>query len=275
MLRLKVLGSGSFSCDPALNFHSMYMLEWMKAGEGYYKRMLLDCGSDFKHAYYFHKESLQDIDAVYVSHLHGDHVGGIEFLALMRYFSKSADDPKAKIYGDSDVLRALWNNTLSGGLDTLASHQIKDDRDKNRPTAQLDTYFEPWPIRSNKEFTFEGVLFSPVQILHIVSGRVFKDSYGLFIDTGKTRVFWTADSQFAPAQMIQSYNKVDLIIHDCETQTQFTPSGVHAHYDQLVTLNPKIKAKMWLTHYNDNPTQDAIADGFLGFLQRGQIIDIE
>ncbi len=52
-------------------------------------------------------------------------------------------------------------------------------------------------------------------------------------------------------------------------------SRVHAHYDDLSTLPEEIKAKMWLVHYQDSAMGiSAVADGFKGFLQQGQIIEI-
>ena len=65
----------------------------------------------------------------------------------------------------------------------------------------------------------------------------------------------------------QYYNASDLIFHDCETAKK--PSGVHAHYSELVQLPAATKAKMWLYHYNDGPLPDATKDGFRGFVPRG------
>lgn len=54
----------------------------------------------------------------------------------------------------------------------------------------------------------------------------------------------------------------DIIFHDCETAGSF--SRVHAHYSDLVTLNDKYKNKMWLYHYQQNPSQEPEEDGFKG-----------
>ena len=63
------------------------------------------------------------------------------------------------------------------------------------------------------------------------------------------------------------YEKADLIFHDCETMNAST---VHTHYDFLNKFPSKIKSKMWLYHYQDDKDQDAVADGFAGFVKRGQ-----
>ncbi|VEH28122.1 metal-dependent hydrolase of the beta-lactamase superfamily transporter III [Legionella sainthelensi] len=50
---------------------------------------------------------------------------------------------------------------------------------------------------------------------------------------------------------------------------------MHAHFSQLDTLAPEIKAKLWLYHYNDGKLPDAQFHGFLGFVQCGQIIELK
>jgi hypothetical protein len=69
------------------------------------------------------------------------------------------------------------------------------------------------------------------------------------------------------------YREANLIVHDCETAYN---SGVHAHYDSLKTLDPAIKRKILLAHYQDNVVdnlaewqQKARDDGFAGFIEPG------
>jgi hypothetical protein len=64
----------------------------------------------------------------------------------------------------------------------------------------------------------------------------------------------------------------DVVFHDCETYP--FKSGVHAHYDDLVTLPKEQKAKMWLYHYGPDPKQNANKDGFCGFVQKGQTFEV-
>ena len=267
-IKIKVLGSGHANCNPEFNFNSMYLIQFKCAGEGTYKNLLLDCGKHFQPAVFYHKLNYWDIDGVYISHLHGDHIGGLEDLAFGTYFAPPQFIKKPKIFGKAGILRELWEGALRAGLSSLAAHQIRD----GKVVSQLDTYFEPIALKGNDSFEFEGVNFTPVQMIHIVNGYNFMDTYGLIIDTGFNKIFWTSDSQFAPDQIKGIYKQVDMIWGDCETAPW--RSGVHSHYDDWKTLAPEIKAKTWLTHTQDNPPQDAIGDGFAGFLKRGQEFDI-
>jgi ribonuclease BN (tRNA processing enzyme) len=99
----------------------------------------------------------------------------------------------------------------------------------------------------------------------------------MLTDENKRKIYITTDVQFAPETSMKAYyREADVIIHDCETLYK---SGVHAHYDDLRTLAPEIKAKMMLLHYQDNVLDDwdnwqhraLNEDGFRGFVKPGII----
>lgn len=78
--------------------------------------------------------------------------------------------------------------------------------------------------------------------------------------------FITTDTQYCPEQLKKIYDISDLIFHDCETMP--FRSGVHAHYDDLATLPESVRSKMWLYHHAE--VREAEADGFRGFVEKGQ-----
>nr|MBC8427564.1 MBL fold metallo-hydrolase [Pseudomonadota bacterium] len=180
------------------------------------KNLLIDCGGDIRHSLWRTDKSHLDIDAVYISHLHSDHAGGLEWLSLMSYF-----DPRykgqPKLYIHEKLRTRLWKNVLSGGLETI---QTK--------VADLNTFFDVKTIKKNSFFSWERTEFQLVQTVHVVSGREFENSYGLLFEAGGKKIFFTSDSQYAPNQLKDFYNISDVIFHDCETLP--FKSGVHAHY---------------------------------------------
>lgn len=241
--------------------------------------LLIDAGTDIRHSLgelalhpIIHTEAErinngnvgQLIDSLYVSHLHSDHVGGIGWMALMSKFT--ANPRKINLYSNHALMNELWEKTLRGDLETLEGE-----------IATLTTFFNCHPIEDNGSFTWEGIHFQTVQTLHVVSGYKFQHSFGLLISDfegeGK-KVFITTDTQFAPRQLPKFYDQADIIFHDCETSP--FKSNVHAHYDDLKTLDPKHKSKMWLYHYNQmNPSQDTKSDGFMGFVPPGRIFTVD
>lgn len=250
-MKLIFAGSGAaFSLD---NYQSNMIL---KTDDG--AILLIDCGGDIRFALRNLGAHYKDIDSVYISHLHSDHVGGLEWLGFTTKFDPNCVKPK--LYISRYLKNDLWNNVLSGGMLSLQGE-----------VADIETYFEVHSIPKNHGFVWKGVEFQLVQAIHIMSGFHIVPSFGLLFTMKGVKTFLTTDTQFSPAQITDFYNMADLIFQDCETTLH--ESGVHANYRQLRTLPVDVKKKMWLYHYQDGELPDAKADGFLGFVKKGQIFD--
>ena len=259
-MKFKFIGCGSaFSTQEY--YQSNIILE---ANSG--KKMLIDCGTDARFSTQEAGVSIDEIDAVYISHLHADHVGGMEWLAYCTYFNPQLQRPK--LYCVDTLMSEMWEQTLRGGLESIQGKMVT-----------LTEFFDCKPVAINDSFIWEGIKFTPVQSVHIMAGMKIKHSYGLLIDDGNKVVFFTSDTQFCPNQIQDFYNKAELIFQDCETYP--FKSGVHAHYDDLKTLSDDTKEKMWLYHYNpvhpqfDNAdSEDSYLDGFAGYITKGQEFNI-
>lgn len=254
MFTIKFAGCGSAFCGP-----EYYQSNILIGKNG--KWLLVDCGT---HAQFSLKEALgihngnihEHIEAVYISHLHADHIGGLEWMALCTKFNPACKK-KIDLYCRDLLMKQLWLHSLKGGLETLEGE-----------SASLDSFFTCRPIPKHKSFEWHGIKFTPVQTIHIMNGHDFQHSYGLLIQEGDGQVvFITTDTQFAPRQLIHFYSKADIIFHDCSTAF---PDPVHAYYGDLQTLSDEDRAKMWLYHYQPNPTQTPEKDGFRGFVTKGQ-----
>lgn len=252
-MKLTFIGTGSAFTVGAGNFHSNILLEADAK-----KRLLIDCGSDARLALSELNLSYNDIHSVYISHLHADHCGGLEWLAFCSKFDPNCAKPR--LYIHVDILESLWQ-TLSAALNPLQEDKIT-----------LSNYFEVHPIQDLK-FTWEELSFTLFHTVHIKSGSKLMPCYGLEVDLEGKNVLITTDTQFVPELMLPLYQKADLIFHDCEISER--RSEVHAHYTELKTLSPDIKGKMWLYHYQPLPLPDARDDGFRGFVQKGQVFDFQ
>ncbi|MCC5791425.1 MAG: MBL fold metallo-hydrolase [Legionellaceae bacterium] len=219
-------------------------------------KLLIDCGGDIRHSLFALGYSFNDIDAVYISHLHSDHTGGLELFGFYQYF---VAQKRPALYISPDQVDRLWNNVLSGGMSSL----------EEQP-ATLDTFFAVQPI-ANQQFHWQDYRFRLVKTEHTFSNNVLLPSYGLLIQGDKQTIFITTDTRLDKKSLIPAYQEADLIFQDCETSC--VHSQQHAHYNELKELASPVKAKMWLYDYDDRQLPDASQDGFLGFVQAAQAFE--
>ncbi len=254
-MKITVIGCGNaFSHN---NYNQSFLLEENN------KRLLIDCGTRTPIALHDQEIDLKSIDAIYISHAHGDHCGGLEEVAFTRYdwlnhprhYSEGKYAPK--LIANKVLMDELWNYTLKGGLDSMEGFD-----------STLETFFETVPVEPNKPFYWEGWKFDLVQQVHIMTGSVIKNTFGLFMSKeGHKKVFFTTDCQyFQPKQVKVFYENADIIFQDGEFTGVDTKaklykfgSGVHASIAELfgwpsanaMVLNPTSKAKLWVSHYQD------------------------
>lgn len=253
-MKLIFIGSGSAFTVGEKNYNSNMLL----IDEKNNNKLLIDCGSDARHALFELGYTHKDIQNVYISHLHADHSGGLEWLALTQKFDPACEKPN--LYAHSHVLNKIWKHTLRGGLSTLQG-----------VFSELDDFFVPHKTSKNGTFCWNDHSFQTVQMIHVFSGFELMPSYGLIFEINGVKIFITTDTQFAPVQLQDFYRSVDIIFQDCETIPY--KSGVHAHFNELVTLDESIKKKMWLYHFNPGQLPDAVKAGFCGFVQCKQVFE--
>ena len=251
-MKMTFIGSGAaFTHD---NYHSNILIEL--GG----KKLLIDCGSDARFALHELGYTHRDIDAIYISHIHADHVGGLEYIGYSTKFDPGCRK-KPELLAHKNILSNLWEHSLSGGMNTIDTQQ-----------STLKTYFQTTPLNYPGNFIWDGINFQLVKTLHVKNSHTILDSYGLcFTVNGKT-VFITTDTRLLKDDFMPFYEKSHVIFHDCETQ--IPGSIVHAHYSELKELPASIKSKMWLYHYNSDTLPNAALDGFLGFVKKGQKFEL-
>lgn len=263
--------------------------------EGGKKRhLLIDCGTSSEYALAEAGIDVADIDAVFITHEHGDHLGGLASLGLATYFDPT--HAKLKVYTDAQLMPQLWERSLRGGMDTLEGKVVG-----------MNDYFDCRPVPTNGSFCWPEdsksgyIWFTPIQMLHVVAGNSFMPTFGLMITPSplgsvgaykyvlggegkkpiacdhRKRIFYTSDTQFCPHQIQCFYDQADQIFHDCETAPYY--SKVHSHRDDLDGLDAATKEKMHFMHYQPvAPIEEmqvwAKEHGFAGFVVKGQEFDL-
>ena len=253
-MKLLFLGSGSAHTVGAENFQSNMVLF---ADSG--RRLLIDCGSDIRWSLANQGLSHLDVTDIYISHLHADHIGGLEYVGFQTKFDPRCQRPR--LYVEASLAGPLWNHTLSGGMGVITGMETT-----------LETFFDVRIVTANQPFEWEGARLEPVPALHVSGRHATVHSYGLLIERDGRRTFLTTDTKFTPSRLDSHYARADLIFHDCELGP--VSSGVHPSYEDLVRLPESVRAKTWLYGYQPGPLPDAVARGFRGFVRAGQSFEL-
>lgn len=234
--------------------------------------LLVDCGTLCSYAFEnMYNGRITDIKNLLLTHPHADHIGGVEELALEgKYITKRL----VNLVITDEFKKCLWEESLKGGIQYSEEgvmtfddyfNQIKPVRIQKKPFEMFETNVGSINIKlfRTRHVTTRKKSLKKSQI-----------SYGLIIDD---RILFTADTQFNPSQLqflLDKYNKIEVIFHDCDVMGY--SRGVHAAYDELVTLPKEIKEKMFLSHYSEAvSTIDALVDGFAGLAKHWVYYDFD
>ncbi|MUT66143.1 MBL fold metallo-hydrolase [Paenibacillus sp. NEAU-GSW1] len=239
-MNIQMLGTGSAFAKKYDNNNAM--LEF----DGYH--LLIDCGITLPMALHKAGYSFNQLNAVLISHMHADHVGGLEEYAFQMMFLYGS---KPVLYIAEGLVEPLWEQTLRGGL-------------TQEPLNSLNDFFDVRPLKENLDYElYPGLKVKLIRTEHI-EGKlsysfIFNDSF-----------FYSADMKFDGELLARLIDEgIQTIYHDCQLQA---PGVVHACLDELLTLPDAVQAKVKLMHYGDNMEDYIGRTGQMSFVQQRQIV---
>src|SRR5690606_39016499 len=105
-LQIQMIGTGSAFAKKYFNNNALVYTEGCT--------LLIDCGITAPLALHQAGINVDAIDAVLITHLHGDHVGGLEELAFQMLYTFKK---KPLLYIMDTLVEPLWENCLKAGMD--------------------------------------------------------------------------------------------------------------------------------------------------------------
>ena len=204
MVRVTVLGSGD-AYGSGGRLHSAYLVESADA------TFLLDCGPTVLQGMKRAGRDPGAVDFVVLSHLHGDHFGGLPFLFMEYQYERPRARPFA-VYGPADTERrvraayvALYEKTAGEPI----SYPVRYER-----------------LAAGQERAIGAVRVVPFAVPH-VSDLV---ALGFRIEVGGRSILYSGDSAWTEEFVTRSRG-VDLFI--CECSTYETRLDIHLSYPEI------------------------------------------
>src|SRR5262245_47958026 len=222
-VRVTILGSGdAFGAGGRL--HSGYLIE--SAGATF----LVDCGTTVLQGLKRAGVGPERIDFVCLSHLHGDHFGGVPYL-FMDFLYVSGRRRPITVFGPTDTQRRV--QTLLAGL---------YERQAADPLPFDVSYVE---LPRARVMTVQGVRIETFGVPHVTE----LVCYGYRIDVGGRSIVYSGDSGWTD-DFIARTRDVDLFI--CECSTFETSLDIHVAYPEIAARAAKLGCRrLVLSHLGD------------------------
>jgi Metal-dependent hydrolases of the beta-lactamase superfamily III len=163
------------------------------------------------------------INNIWISHMHADHVGGLEEVAFKNYYQGR----RINLFVGQDIFPDL-EQYLSATLKYGVTRQLS-----------ITDYFNV--IKVNNKFRIGRRTFNLEKTEHMGIMPAYMFFYDTFIFTGDTKfIDWTA----------RDFAGIRFIFHD--TKVEKNDDDVHTNLESLFLLPKEIREKIYCMHYSED-----------------------
>ncbi|NIO11420.1 MAG: MBL fold metallo-hydrolase [Deltaproteobacteria bacterium] len=192
------------------------------------------------------------LDVVVLSHLHGDHFGGLPFLFLEYLYAT----PRAR------PLRILGPPTTEKRVRALTQCMYPGISERGQ---SLPARFHV--LKPNKQTSMAGITFFPFRVPH----QVREISLGLKISHEGKTILYSGDSAWTDDFIVHA-DGADLFI--CECSFFARDSDSHLSYEKIKGYIPRLKCKSLVLTHMDDETLSKKLDPFVTSAQDGMVLEV-
>jgi len=247
-LHLQMVGTGSAFAKTLYNTSALLVSE--------HGQILIDCGASVPKALHELNIEPDQLNGIVISHIHADHVAGLEEIAFRLCYQYN--NKRIKLYITEPLADILWENTLKGSM-----------YNPQEGFTSLSNYFDvSFLIENTPAELLPGLVIEPIRTLHMKD----KISYSFFINE---KTFYSADVLFNEQLLLQQVvhdRGCHTILHDCQLKGH---GAVHATLAELLTLPEDVQQRIYLMHYDDTMPQYIGQTGRMRFIEQHQVITLD
>jgi len=191
---------------------------------------------------------LSDIDDFLITHVHGDHINGLEGVA---FFNRFALQNRTRVHTIPELASVLWRERLQQSMGAIWNGEA-------RTSMQAQDYFDLQQLDWGAEHAV-----GPFRIqIRLTKHHV--PTAALLVSAGGRTLGYSADTAFDES-LIDFLAPADLIIHETNLGVAHTPLG------ELEALPEDLRQKLRLIHYPDGLDVSAAS---IVALREGDVLEV-
>ncbi|WP_127579714.1 MBL fold metallo-hydrolase [Paenibacillus koleovorans] len=237
--QLRMIGSGSAFAKAYYNNNALV------ACNGY--TLMIDCGILAPMALHKMNFPMNDIQGVLVTHLHADHIGGLEEYALrMKYMYQL----RPSLYIEENLIEPLWDDSLKAGL----RYTVEGE-------STLRDFFDVVPLKCDVRQEIQpGLSVELIRTKHFPN----MPSYSVVLND---KVFYSGDMTFNRALLDEMFVRRQCVqvLHDCQLEGN---GLVHSTLNELLSLPEEYQERILLMHYGDSMPDYMGKTGKMTFIEQ-------